>query len=413
MYRRCCRLLLPVLILFAIASCSWNDGDPVPIGNTGPTAPAAPVATATPGNAQATVTWDNVPGALSYRLNWSASAGQTNSNGTAVVNVTSPCVVDNLVNGTTYYFVVTAINAAGGSPGSAPVSARPVAPVPPAFTVDAATGNDNTGNGTTIPYKTITKALSVAVAGDNVTVAPGTYNSALGETFPIVIPAGVKLIGDEANKGNGTTPTTITGGGAAASPVYSFVRAAVVMSDNTALAGFLVTGTAPDPVTNPPMGVIALGDNVSIRNNRLVNSGKGGLYWVSGGNGSVVAGNVIQGNGPTNNGTGISFINGTGPGVRIENNVIRLNVIGVDYDAPAASGDLGGGATGSAGGNVIAANSSINLWTNIDAGSTISARNNAWSNVPPTSTSSSSASGFDIYNQYGATIDTTGATLAP
>lgn len=406
------RLAIVLCLVVGSLGCDLDDDDPAPfVPGTPP--PAAPSATAVAGDAQVTVSWTAVSGASAYRLNWSTSASLTNATGTRVDNVTSPAVIDNLVNGTTYYFVVTAIGAGGESTGSAAVSAQPAAPAAPAYMVDAANGNDTTGNGTTIPYKTITKALSLAVAGDNVTVAPGTYDAALGETFPISVPAGVRLIGDEANKGNGSTPTLIVGGGSAPSPVASFIRAAVVLSDNTALAGFSVTATVPDPLTNPPMGVIPLGDNVTIRNNRLVNSGKTGLYWVAGGNGSLVSGNVIQSNGTTNNGVGIAFINGTGPGVRIENNVIRLNVYGVEFDAPATSGDLGGGATGSVGGNIISRNANSNLWTNVDAGVTISARNNSWDRVPPKSTSSSSASGYDIYNQYSATVDTTGASLAP
>lgn len=415
MFSRCCRLLLPVLILLSVVSCNWNDDDPVPIpvDNAAQAVPAAPAApTLTAGNGQLTAAWAAVSGATSYEV-WGST---TNDNATAALDNTvtdNTCVITGLANGVPYYVWLKARNAGGASGFGPGGTGTPAAPAPPAYTVDAVNGNDAAGDGSTIPYKTITMALSVAVAGDNVTVAPGTYDAANGETFPIVVPAGVNLIGDETNKGNGATPTTITGGGAAASPVYSFVRAAVVMSGNTTLAGFVVTATAPDPAANPPMGVIALGDNVSIRNNRLVNSGKNGIYWVAGGNGSLVAGNVIQGNGAANNGVGIAFINGTGPGTRIENNVIRLNVYGVEYDGPATSGDLGGGATGSAGGNVIAANSGINLWTSVEAGGTISARNNFWDNVPPTSTTSTSASGFDIFNQNGATIDVTGAALAP
>lgn len=403
---------LPVALLLMVLAAGCSDSSTSTPIQVAP--PAAPVATAQAGNAQVTVSWSNVASATSYRVNWSTSAGVTSTTGTRVDNATSPCVIPGLLNGTTHYFVVTAIGAGGESPGSAVVSAQPVAPPPPppSYTVDATNGNDTTGNGTTLPYKTLTKALSVAVSGSTVTVAPGTYDAALGETFPIIIPAGVQLIGDETNKGNGTIPTRIVGGGNL-STLASFTSATVVPRDGSVVAGFTITGTAPNPTVNSPMGLVLENNSVTIRNNRLVDSGKGGLYVTANGNSTLVSGNVIQSNGTTNNGFGIAFINGTGPGVRIENNVIRLNVTGVEFDAPAASGDLGGGATGSTGGNVIAANSGINLWTNVAVGVTISARNNFWDHVPPTITSSSSASGYDIYNQYGATVDTTGATLAP
>lgn len=58
-------------------------------------------------------------------------------------------------------------------------------------------GNDTTGNGSEAePYRTITKALSVASAGQTVWVFAGTYSATNGETFPLQVPAGVKLIGD-------------------------------------------------------------------------------------------------------------------------------------------------------------------------------------------------------------------------
>src|SRR6185369_12993372 len=64
--------------------------------------------------------------------------------------------------------------------------------------VNAATGV-NTGNCSVPanPCKTITYAMAQAVAGnpcDLVSVAPGTYNIALGEVFPITFKAGTQLV---------------------------------------------------------------------------------------------------------------------------------------------------------------------------------------------------------------------------
>src|SRR5208337_4572358 len=73
-------------------------------------APAAPSgATATPGNSQATVSWSAVTGATSYDLYWSTTTGVTKDNGTKIANVTSPYTQTGLTNGTTYYYVLTAI----------------------------------------------------------------------------------------------------------------------------------------------------------------------------------------------------------------------------------------------------------------------------------------------------------------
>jgi Protein of unknown function (DUF1565) len=101
---------------------------------------------------------------------------------------------------------------------------------------------------------------------------------------------------------------------------------------------------------------------------------------------------------------GIAFVAGAGPGTKVENNVITNNLWGVEYDDPAASGDLGGGSTGSVGGNVLANNTSEDLFT---SGTIIlSARNNYWNHVPPDTTDI-------IKSAEEATIDTTGAHLAP
>jgi hypothetical protein len=63
--------------------------------------------------------------------------------------------------------------------------------------VNAATGNDDTGiGGRNKPFKTITKGLDVAVAGQTVVAAPGVYDAANGESFPINIPASVTLEGE-------------------------------------------------------------------------------------------------------------------------------------------------------------------------------------------------------------------------
>jgi len=92
------------------------------------------------------------------------------------------------------------------------------APLPPMASpkaiVSASVGNDATSNPTCTPFKTITKALSTVGAGALVWVAPGTYDAALGETFPIAIPPGVTLWGDQPNKGLGTVQTVVSGLGA-------------------------------------------------------------------------------------------------------------------------------------------------------------------------------------------------------
>ena len=96
-----------------------------------PAIPATPTGlTATASNAQVTLNWNSVSGAASYKLQ------RSTTNGSGYVDftnntVTAPTVTltnTGLTNGTTYYYVLTAINAGGSSPQSAQVSATPVAP---------------------------------------------------------------------------------------------------------------------------------------------------------------------------------------------------------------------------------------------------------------------------------------------
>ena len=93
-------------------------------------APAAPTGlAATAGNAQVNLTWGASTGATSYNVKRSTTTGGP------YATISSPMVtgfVDaNVVNGTKYFYVVSAVNSAGESANSAEVSATPVAPVQP------------------------------------------------------------------------------------------------------------------------------------------------------------------------------------------------------------------------------------------------------------------------------------------
>jgi len=95
-----------------------------------PTVPAAPTGvTATGGSAQATVTWPAVTGATSYNIYYATTTGVTKTNGAKIANATSPYTQTGLTAGTTYYFIVTAVNSAGEGAASAQVSATTTAPV--------------------------------------------------------------------------------------------------------------------------------------------------------------------------------------------------------------------------------------------------------------------------------------------
>ncbi|MCR8636642.1 S-layer homology domain-containing protein [Paenibacillus radicis (ex Xue et al. 2023)] len=95
--------LTPIMTSFAIASIET------------PTAPAAPMGvTATAGNAQMALTWNEVPGATGYNVKRSSVSGSGYS--VIAANLTGTTYIDYAVGtGMTYYYVVTAVNASGES----------------------------------------------------------------------------------------------------------------------------------------------------------------------------------------------------------------------------------------------------------------------------------------------------------
>lgn len=345
------------------------------------------------GTVQATATpKDGTGAALAGRTGTFASSNAS----VATVNVTTGLV-------TTVAAGSTQISATiEGVTGSATLAVCLAAFTPPAAAtvtvhVSATAGNDATGTGSCAePYKTVTKGVNGTASGTVVRVAPGVYNAALGEVFPIMLPTGVQLIGDEPNKGQGASVTRIIGGAnlALTGPCSTF-GTTVYAGTNAVIAGFELTNNVG---TFAQMTLTIRNNGVVIRNNSLVNNAGNNavVYLCNGSQNQVITGNRIRNNPSA---TGLAFING-GAGARVENNSITLNAYGVEYDSP--GGDMGGGATGSVGGNSIFCNAVNDLWTNTLI--TINAANNFWYHVP--------LSGNDLFNGSGATLVTTGATVA-
>jgi len=105
------------------------------------------------------------------------------------------------------------------------------------FYVDAANGFDLLYYGTSsMPFKTITYALSVVGQNQTIIVGPGTYNIANGEMFPLMLRPGQILIGDEATKGAvtlivGSGPMALTGG---------FDSATIMGAEGSRISGFQI-----------------------------------------------------------------------------------------------------------------------------------------------------------------------------
>jgi rhamnogalacturonan endolyase len=140
------------------------------------TPPAAPASlNAYPGNTQITLTWSAPAGATNYVLKRGNSSGNET---TTVVTTTNTTYLDtNLVNGTTYYYIVIANGTGGASLNSPEASATPFAGPPAIYWINiittAAQGwnvNSNWSNGTAFPNAVQAAAIINSSIAANQTV---------------------------------------------------------------------------------------------------------------------------------------------------------------------------------------------------------------------------------------------------
>jgi beta-lactamase superfamily II metal-dependent hydrolase len=111
-------------------SANSNEASATPIGP-----PAAPTGlTATAGNAQVSLSWTAATGATSYYVKRATATGGPYTLVASGVTATT-YTNTGLTNGTTYFYVVSAVNGAGESPNSNEASATPTAPPDPSRVV--------------------------------------------------------------------------------------------------------------------------------------------------------------------------------------------------------------------------------------------------------------------------------------
>jgi kumamolisin len=117
----------------------YNDLVKTSVAVSVPPVPAGLSATA--GNSQVLLSWSASAGATSYYVKRATvNGGPYTTIASSVINTTY--TDSSVVNGTTYYYVVSAVNSAGQSPNSSQVSAKPVLPVPLApASLSATAGN--------------------------------------------------------------------------------------------------------------------------------------------------------------------------------------------------------------------------------------------------------------------------------
>jgi fibronectin type 3 domain-containing protein len=186
--------------------------------------PAAPTGVAAVGgNTQVTVTWDIVPGAATYNLWRATTSGGPYALIAGNIGGVNLGYTDNTVaNLTTYYYVVTAVNANGASVNSLEVSATPQPPPVPATPkgLTAAAGNTQVSlSWTASPGATSYNVkLSTTSGGSYTTVTNVTTTSAVvaglvnGTPYYFVVSA-VNITGESANSSQASaTPMAFVAG---------------------------------------------------------------------------------------------------------------------------------------------------------------------------------------------------------
>ena len=157
----------------------------------------------------------------------------------------------------------------------------------PDYWVDASAGSDANLGTRTAPFRTITHAVSTAGTGKTIKVMPGTYDTALGETFPIQLLSNQILVGDEANKGSGSTPTRIDGHGSLGIDSFS---ATLVGAEGAQISGLELGKTTYQ------FALYALwvdGVTMQIHDNTFITSSYGGIRLINDGT-SVIQANIFD-----------------------------------------------------------------------------------------------------------------------
>jgi len=246
-----------------------------------PAVPAAPVGvTATGGSGQITLAWTAVSDATSYNIYYSIKPKVTTASGTKIQAATNNYIHTGLTAGTTYEYIVTAVNSAGESLASAQVSAvtnpdMPVTTLPAAPTGVKAVGGTKQ---TAISWSAVSGATS--------------YNLYWSTTSGVTTANGIKIAG-------ATSPAVHTG--LSDSTSYYYVITAVnSVGESDASIQVAATTLTPAPApTAPavPTGVSATGgaNKTTISWTAVSGATSYNLYWLKQSGVTTATGTKITG----------------------------------------------------------------------------------------------------------------------
>ncbi len=137
--------------------------------------------------------------------------------------------------------------------------------------VNPMTGNDTTNTGSRLsPFKSLSRALKVIKIRTIIHLESGTYSAVSGEVFPLLIPGGATVVGNEAKKGAGIV---IFGSGEYQSPSFYMQNITLLLLDNASLLGVTVTNPSAKGT-----GIWIESAAPTLANNTLSNCGREGVF---------------------------------------------------------------------------------------------------------------------------------------
>ncbi len=181
----------------------------------------------------------------------------------------------------------------------------------------------DTNNGSRLsPFKSLTNTLNTVRPPAIIQLASGTYHAANGEVFPLIIPNGVWVVGNEATKGQGIL---IEGSGDYETKSFGLQNITLVLADDAQLMGVTVT----NPV-NKGTGIWIDSTSPTVANNTFIKCRREGIF-ISGNAKPAILDNIFTQNGSA------GLVMARNSKGEILRNTIQKNPIGMaisDFAAP-------------------------------------------------------------------------------
>ncbi len=202
--------------------------------------------------------------------------------------------------------------------------------------VDAVNGKDSNDGTQTKPFKTLKKALTKVVAGDTVKLLPGNYSKqGSGDTFPVLVPAGVTIVGTVAS--NGAKQSFLSASSSTASETgLTFAGDATVRDLELDVFGTALSAST-SKLTLSNLNFILNRVNVDLKGAAQATLTKGNVFMGSGSIGArlieqarlTMDGGKINGSGPNCEQSGGGIAASNAAQVTLKNGAILENIPGV------------------------------------------------------------------------------------